>query len=133
MPGVFFDTNILIYGFTHDDPRRPAARALMAAGGAISVQILNEFTNVARRKLAFTWPAVEEAIAIIRTCCPTCAPLTVATHEAAIAIAARYGFAFYDSLVIAAALETGCDTLLSEDMTHGQRIAGRLTIHNPFA
>ena len=56
----------------------------------------------------------------------------IATHEAALEIAQRDGLSFYDSLIVASALEAGCSTLLSEDMQDGRAIAGRLTIRNPF-
>ena len=57
--------------------------------------------------------------------------MTFETHRTAISLAARYQFAFYDALIVASALEAGCDTLLTEDLNHGQLIEGRLTIHNP--
>jgi predicted nucleic acid-binding protein len=53
-------------------------------------------------------------------------------HETAWKLQARYRFSYFDSLIIAAALAAGCSTLYSEDMQHGQVIAGRLTISNPF-
>ena len=59
-------------------------------------------------------------------------PLTVATHEAAVRLAARDGTAFYDTLLVASALEANCDTLLTEDMQDGRVVEARLTIRNPF-
>jgi predicted nucleic acid-binding protein len=56
----------------------------------------------------------------------------LATHQSAVAIAHRYGFAFYDALIIASALEAGCSSLLSEDLHDRQVIEDRLTIRNPF-
>ena len=61
-----------------------------------------------------------------------CMMLTTDTNLLAIRLAARYQFAFYDALIVASALEAGCETLLTEDLTHGQIIEGRLTIQNPF-
>ena len=56
MPGNrFFDTNVLIYAFAADDPRNFRAEELLSEGGSIGVQILNEFTNVTRRKLQWQW------------------------------------------------------------------------------
>jgi predicted nucleic acid-binding protein len=130
---VFFDTNILVYATVRDDPRAAVAMSLLAKGGAISVQVLNEFTNVARRKLRRPWPEVKEALTAFRLLCKEPLPLSVATHEAALEIALCDRLAFYDSLIVASALEAGCATLLSEDMQNGQVIAGRLTIRNPFA
>ena len=129
---VFLDSTVLIYAALQPDPRSKVAQDLLAQGGRISVQVLNEFANVARRKLRRPWPEVARALADIRALCPAPLPLTVATHEAALVLAARYGFAFYDALIIASALEAGCPSLLSEDMQDGQVIEERLTIRNPF-
>jgi predicted nucleic acid-binding protein len=128
----FFDTNILIYSFGEGDPRNEVSRILLATGGVIGVQTLNEFVSVARSKLKFSWQEVSEALRAVRDLCPTIIPLTLDTHEAALPIAERYGYHIFDSLVIAAALEARCRTLYSEDMQDGQKI-GDLTIRNPFA
>ena len=133
MSPVFFDTNVLLYAAAQPDPRSDAARALLARGGIVSVQVLNEFAAVARRKLRCAWPEVVQALAAIRVLCPAPRPLTVGTHDAALGLASRYGFQIYDALVVAAALEAGCATLFSEDLQDGQVIDGRLTIRNPFA
>ena len=130
---VFLDTNILVYATATDDRRSAAARSLLAKGGVISVQVLNEFANVARRKLQRPWPEVKEALAVFRALCKEPRGLSLATHDSALEIAQRDGLAFYDSLIVASALEAGCLTLLSEDMQNGRVIAGRLTIRNPFA
>lgn len=96
------------------------------------MQVLNEFANVARRKLRRPWPEVLQALVAIRALCPAPRPITAATHEAALALAERMGYALYDALILAAALEAGCETVLTEDMRDGQVIDGRLTIRNPF-
>ena len=133
MSGVFFDSNILIYTLAEHDPREQVAAALLARGGVVSVQVLNEFVAVARRKLRLSWPEIHQALAAIRACCPPPRPLTLATHEAALGLAERHGFPVYDALIVAAALDAGCGTLFSEDMQDGQVVEGRLTIRNPFA
>lgn len=130
---IFFDTNVLVYAVALDDPRSAQAEELLAAGGKISVQILNEFVSVARRKLQMPWSDVTEALDAFRILCPSPLPITVAIHEAALAIAEKQGLGIYDALVIAAALESGCETLYSEDFQDGQTIDGLLTIRNPFA
>lgn len=130
---VFLDTNILVYAAGTQDRRAEIATALVAEGGIISVQVLNEFASVARRKLDRPWPEVVSALAAFRVLCSEPRPITVATHEAALEIAERDGFNVYDALIVASALEAGCTTLLSEDMQDGRTIAGRLTIRNPFA
>ena len=128
----FFDTNVILYAFRQDDARGQVAETLLAAGGALSVQVLNEFVAVARRKLDKSWEEVRRALAILRVFCPEPVPLTVETHERALRIAERYGYSIFDSLIIAAALHAGASTLYSEDMRDGQAIDG-LTIRNPFS
>jgi predicted nucleic acid-binding protein len=127
----FFDTNVILYAFSQDDTRGPIAETLLAAGGALSVQVLNEFVAVARRKLHRSWADVRRALDIVRVFCPEPAPVTAETHERAIYIAERYGYSIFDSLILAAALNSGAGTLYSEDMQDGQTIEG-LTIRNPF-
>ena len=128
---AFFDTNVLIYAFAKDDPRAETAETLLAGGGVVGVQVLNEFVAVAVGRLAIPWEEVLEALRAIRVLCPSPVPLTVETHDTALGLAGRYGYHIYDSLVIAAALEASCSTLYSEDMHDGQVIGG-LTIRNPF-
>ena len=127
----FVDSNVVVYGFTRDVRAIPA-RALLQRKPLISVQSLNEFASVARRKLGMSWSDIGESIAIVRTVCPTVLDLTVATHEEAMRIAERYGFAIFDALIVASALRAKSETLWSEDMHHGMVIDGRLRIANPF-
>jgi len=129
---VFFDTTILIYAISESDPRAEIAEQLLNAGGHISVQVLNEFASVAHRKLNMSWPDIAEALDAFRALCRPPAPLTVAIHERALQIAARYHYNIYDALILAAALDAGCYTLYSEDMQDGQKIE-TLLIRNPFA
>ena len=128
----FFDTNVLIYAIAQNDPRGPRAEALIATGGAVGVQGLNEFVSVARRKLRMPWKDVTDALEAIRVLCPSPVPIEISTHEAALKIAKDCGYGIYDALVIAAALEAGCTTLYSEDLQDGQIVDGKLTIRNPF-
>ena len=130
---AFLDTNVLIYAVALDDPRNARAEELLASRATISVQILNEFVSVARRKISMSWPDVKEALDAFRVLCPSPLPVTVELHEAAIQISEQYGYGIYDALVVAAALEAGCAILYSEDFQDGQTIDGRLTIRNPFA
>ena len=130
---VFFDTNILVYAAATETPKAIAAQTLVAGGGVISVQVLNEFASVARRKLKWSWPDMREALTDFKKLCPKPLSMGVGTHDAAAGIAARDGLAFYDALIVASALEGGCATLLTEDMQDGRVMGGRLTIRNPFA
>jgi predicted nucleic acid-binding protein len=129
---VFFDTSILLYMVTSEDPRTEVAEKLLRIGGVISVQVLNEFVSVARRKYTMDWKEIEAAISGIRLLCNPVVPLTINTHETGIHIAQRYKYRIYDALHLAAAIESGCTTLYSEDMQDGQTI-GSVTIRNPFA
>jgi len=129
---AFLDTNVLVYALGQQDDRTPAADALLAGGGVVSVQVLNELASVARRKLRMPWPEVVAALADIRILCPDPVATTVATHDAALTLAVRLGFNFYDALIVAAALEANCSILYSEDLQDGQVIEKRLTIRNPF-
>ena len=130
---AFFDTNVLVYIVGEKDGRTSVAEALVAGGGVVSVQALNELASVSRRKLGMTWEEVGTALGAIRTLCPSPVPLTIETHDAGLRIATQYGYHISDALVAAAALEADCTTLYSEDMHDGQVIDGRLTIRNPFA
>jgi predicted nucleic acid-binding protein len=93
--------------------------------------VLNEFTNVARRKRQRDWAEIERAISVIRARFPDVMPLTADTHAAALGLSHDHGLAFYDALIVASAIEGGCDILYSEDMQHGRGIGG-LNIRNPF-
>ena len=128
---AFLDTNILIYA-QGADAKSEVARQMILAGGVISVQVLNEFAAVLRRKFGFEWEVIAEAIADVRTALDPVRPIDVVTHTEAVSLARTHGFSFYDSLIVASALEAGCDTLLTEDLQAGRRIEG-LTIVNPFA
>ena len=129
----FFDTNVLIYSVAQDDPRSTQAEEVLASGGVLSVQVLNEFVSVARRKILMSWSDVTEALDAFRVLCPSPLPITIEMHEAALKIAEKHGYNIFDALVVAAALEAGCATLYSEDLHDGQTIDGQLTIRNPFA
>ena len=127
----FFDTNVLIYAFASNDPRAVAAEFLLAQGGAVGVQNLNEFAAVAARKMKMPWRDIRQALSAIRKLCPSPVPVTVKIHEAALEIATRYHYQIYDALVIAAASAVSCPILYSEDLQSGQVIGG-VTVQNPF-
>ena len=130
-PEGFLDTNVLVYAFA-DDRRSPRAESLLASGCATGVQALNEFTNVARRKLGLDWDEVEDALRSIRALCRTIVPLDVGVHEDGIRIARQHRLSVFDALLVAAALRSGCDTFWSEDMHDGLIVDGRLRVANPF-
>ncbi len=128
---VFFDTNILIYAFVSNDPRNLPARQLLVQGGKVSVQVLNEFCAVARRKLGFDWPRVEAALGLVRELCGAPLPLDGESHDLARALAQQHDLNIHDANIVATALLAGCSTLYSEDLQHGRRFE-TLSLANPF-
>jgi predicted nucleic acid-binding protein len=125
----FLDTNVLLY-LLQEGPKAARSKELVTRGGTISVQVLTEFTAVARRKFKLTMDEIVEALdPVIETC--TIADDTLAVHERAIEIARLTNFSFFDCTIAAAAELAGCDVLYTEDMNHGQRVGG-VAIRNPF-
>ena len=132
MAGSAFDSNVLLYLVAVDDQKAARARDLVADGGTISVQALNEIVNVGRRKLKMPWPELDALLDELKDLL-SLVPVDLETHETACRLAQRCKLAFYDAAIVAAALLADCDTLWSEDMHDGLVIDGRLTIRNPFA
>jgi predicted nucleic acid-binding protein len=128
----FADTNVLLYLISHDAAKARRAERLLSAHVAISVQVLNEFAHVARRKHSLDWSELNETLAGIRHFSEL-HPLTVDSHLLGMKLAERYRFSLHDAMIAAAALQAGCKTLLSEDFQTGQLIDGRLRVVNPFA
>jgi predicted nucleic acid-binding protein len=131
MSGNFFDTTVLVYIASRDAVKADRAEAIMTAGGAISVQVLNELANVARRKMHLSWADTRSFLSLLRGVL-TIHPVTIETHETGLALAERYRLSLYDAMIAAAALLADCDTLWSEDMQHGMTLDGRLRVVDPF-
>ena len=131
MPASFLDTNVLLYQLSRDGKKAQRAEALVREGGTISVQVLNELANVARRKIGMAWTEVR---AFTGTLCSLLQiiPLDARIHGQGLRLCERHGFSVYDGMIVAAALEAGCEVLWSEDMHSGLRVEDRLTIRNPF-
>jgi predicted nucleic acid-binding protein len=132
MPGSFFDTNVLMYLASSDLAKADRAEAVVRDGGAISVQVLNEIANVARRKLRMSWQDTCSFLSSIRGLL-TVHPVTIETHELGVAMAERHNLSIFDALIVASALLAECDRMWSEDMQDGMAIDKRLRIVNPFA
>jgi predicted nucleic acid-binding protein len=128
----FLDTNILIYALAANDRRSLKAEALIAAGGVVSVQVLNEYVSVSRRKLGRAWHEIEQSLAALELLLGPAIPLTLQMHHSAIEIARDHNVAFYDALILAAAASAACAVLYTEDLQDGRKIAG-VEIRNPFA
>jgi predicted nucleic acid-binding protein len=131
MPGSFFDTNVLLYLASGDPAKAERAEELIGAGGTISVQVLNEITNVGRRKMGMSWTETHAFLSAMRGLL-TVQPLTIEIHETGLALAERYGLSTWDAMIAASALHADCDTLWSEDMQDGIVLDDRLRIVNPF-
>ena len=131
MSADFFDTNVLLYMLSADADKADRAEALLRDGGQISVQVLNEVVNVARRKLKMGWPETREFLTLLRGLL-TVTPLTVETHDLGLDIAERYGLSIYDAMIAAAATLSGCEKLWSQDMQEGMRLGKGLRVENPF-
>jgi predicted nucleic acid-binding protein len=131
MPGSFFDTNVLVYLTSADTVKADRAEELVEAAGAISIQVLNEFANVARRKMSLSWADTHAVLSMVRGLLRVHAT-TVETHEMALMLAERYRLSIYDAMIVAAALDAGCDRLWSEDMQNGMVIERSLRIVDPF-
>jgi predicted nucleic acid-binding protein len=135
---AFFDSNILIYGFGPVDATRSrlARELILEAGtdqsGVVSYQVIQEFLNVAQKKFR---PLVTHAVAegylkeIVSSM--EILPWSMRLMSYGLSIKERYGFSWYDSLIVAAAMQSDCSTLYTEDLQHGQRIEG-LAVVNPF-
>jgi predicted nucleic acid-binding protein len=126
----FLDSNVLLYLPTSETAKAEKVVALLADGGTVSIQVLNEFASVALRKLGRTMPEVRAALTNIRVLC-TVVETNLAAHALGLDIAERYKFSIHDSMLLAAAQNAGCRTFYSEDLQHGQKI-DNLTIRNPF-
>ena len=128
---TFFDTSVLFYLLSNDVRKADRVEALLAHRGIISVQVLNEFTVVALRKVGLPLLEIREILDTVRAVCKV-EPLTATTHDRGMEICERYKFSFYDSVIVAAALIVGAKVLYSEDLQHGQVIDRQLRIVNPF-
>ena len=131
MPASFFDTNVLLYVASDDTAKADRAEKLIDGGGAVSVQVLNEIANVARRKMQMSWSETRGFLSMLRALL-TVHAVTTEIHEEGLALAERHDLSVFDAMIVASALHAGCSTLWSEDMQHGMVINRRLRIINPF-
>ena len=130
LQGVFLDTNVLVY-LMSDDPAKADIAEDLLCGGVVSSGS-ERVRAVSMRKLGLRLDEVRELLSGIRRFCRV-EPVTLETHELGLAFCDRYGYSIYDSMILAAATLSGCETLMSEDMQTNQTIARGLYIRNPFA
>ena len=131
MPGNFLDSNVILYLASRQQAKADRAEELIATGGTISVQVLNEIANVSRRKMRMSWDETRDFLSMVRGLLKV-EPVTIEMHETGIDLAERYGLSVYDTMIASAALLTACDTLFTEDLQDGLLVSGRLRVVNPF-
>jgi len=131
MPASFFDTNVLVYLASADTAKADRAETLIAKGGAISVQVLNELANVARRKMRMSWAETHTLLTLTRGLL-TVHSLTLEIHKAGLMLAERYGLSLYDAMIVSSALDADCDILWSQDIQHGMALDEGIRIVDPF-
>ena len=131
---AFIDSNVLIY-WSDDGPRADLVEQLLLNDASISVQVLNEFTNVLFKKRAITLVQIRKWCDTLLDVCEV-HELSVKTHSLALELMAKYKLSCYDANIVSAAGLAGCDVLYSEDMQDGLivRFADKtnLSIRNPF-
>ena len=130
---VFLDTNIFVYSYSNSDPVKKE-RAIDLYDQYFcwsSIQALNEFCNVCVKKWKQNKPEIERSIHEIMDACQIGVISSYTLFEA-LRLQDRYQFSFFDSLMLASALEYGCEYFMSEDLSSGQVIDETLTIINPF-
>ena len=128
---VFLDTNVLVYLYDKDKRKKQIAKSLLGKHPVISTQVLNEFNNISLKKLHIP---IDELTLILSTIMEytTLVLFDERTIIKALEIKKRYQFGYYDSLILATAIENDCTLVYSEDMQHNQMIFDQLKIHNPF-
>jgi|SRR5215468_2363471 len=140
MSGRFFlDTNIFVYSFDAGSPKKAAQstklirRAIETRAGVISYQVVQEFYNVALRRFANPMSSADAEQYLSTTFGPLLSVhSSPALYGEALRIGSRFRLSWYDSLIVASAIEAQCDVLYSEDFQDGKRF-GVVVISNPFA
>lgn len=130
---AFIDANVFLYLLSTDDQKADGAERLLrdeALDRVISTQTIGEFVHIARRKARLDFAAIRLHVDMFRDRCRV-EQVTQGDQDAALAIAERLKFGWWDSQLVATAIRCGADVLLTEDLQHGQRV-GALSLENPF-
>jgi predicted nucleic acid-binding protein len=130
---AFIDTNVFVYLNSADNPgkREVAKKIINSYDCVVSTQVANELSNVLLRKYGRSIPEIKQTVAALTAVCDV-AVITIATTEKALDLHERYCFSFYDSLILASAIENGCKYVISEDLHENTSIDGDLRILNVF-
>jgi predicted nucleic acid-binding protein len=134
----FWDSNLWVYLFLPssdiaDQKKKTKLLKLLENEPdiTVSVQVLNEVANVLMKKYKYDESKVEEILSLIEDSSDV-VPLTKSISIDALRLKKQFGFSWYDSLIVSAALSYDCEILLSEDMQNGLIIHEKLTILTPF-
>ena len=130
---IFLDTNILIYSYSITElEKKEIVLSILESGSLIiSVQVINEFIWVMNRKFNIALDILHKIVNKLWEKFHVTGTER-STVNTALKLAAQYRYSYWDSLIVASALESGCNILYTEDMQHGQVIENTLTIKNPF-
>ncbi len=128
---IFIDSNVILYAFSKNKRKKERAKNIIKNRGNISIQVLNEVSNTLFKKSKLEPTVVKKSIDLLIKYFQVY-EVKIYTIYRALDLKERYKFSYYDSLIIASAIENGCDILYSEDMQHKQVIDDKLTILNPF-
>ena len=128
---AFADTNVVVYAFAKDDAKIAVAEGILEKQPTISVQVISEFLSVCRVKLGMDIPTRHKLARELVAGCNVVA-LDPRVVEKAMEVEAEGQISYWDALIVAAALLSGCDTLYTEDLEHGRTFDGQLTVVNPF-
>ncbi len=124
---IFMDSNVIIYTLGNDRAKKERAKEIVKLGPIISTQVINEIINVMAKKLKMEYLLISDVLSKIEDACKI-KTINMATVHKAVSIADKYRFAYFDSLIIASALENHCKTLYTEDMQDNQKIEYHLGI-----
>ena len=138
-PAFFLDTNIFVYALLASEPRKKqralqlVEQALASHMGCISYQVIQEFANVALRKFASRFTVDECRQFIAAAMHPlNRVPSSAELIDSALDLQTETRYSFYDSLMLAGALQSGAEVIYTEDLQHNQLVRGTLRIVNPF-
>ena len=131
---IFFDTNVIVYLYSNNEiDKKNIVESILEnnANPAISTQVINEFVYVMHRKRKVSYQDLKIAVKELSASF-TIFDINLSTINAAIKIAEKYQYSYFDSLIIACAIENNCDVLYTEDLQNTQIIENVLEIRNPF-
>lgn len=128
---VFIDSNVIIYLFSNDNEKKEVAKNVIKEHAVISIQVLNEVSNVLYKKIGMDTPTIKNTVEKLASICRV-KNISLKTINSALDIVHRYKYSYYDSLIISSAIENQCSILYSEDMSDDHVVEKKLKILNPF-